>query len=130
MGYYTAYELTISKFDSKYNAYNDTALFKGICNDEDIIAILRNTDFGYGYDYSSVSQLALDEHGGCCESIKGNKIYDELQVLSIMFPNALLALYADGDDSDDKSYMYYHNGKCQYCRGRIVFDEYDRRELI
>ncbi|MCY8191473.1 hypothetical protein MOC62_07625 [Bacillus spizizenii] len=54
---------------------------------------------------------------------------DDMKDISKDFPEALFTLNGDGEESGDVWRKYFKNGKMQTCRARIVFDDYDEKEL-
>lgn len=45
------------------------------------------------------------------------------------YPDILFELEGEGEDAKDNWKAYYHNGKSQICRAKIVYDEPDINKL-
>ena len=103
MGYYTKFEMD----------------FKGNATEEEIIAALKeiNPDY-FNYDVDNLDTLFEEE-------MKWYDATSDMIKLSERFPDALFELSGKGEEYDDIWREYYHNGACQHCQGRIVFDEMD-----
>ena len=111
MGYYTCFSLEVMVADN--SAVHPEAAA--------IIAKLRETNENANY--------AFDQDGATEMDAKWYDYTDELRVFSKLYPDALLVLYGDGENSDDFWYSYFRNGKVQYTPARIEFDEFDEAEL-
>jgi len=111
MGYYTCFSLEVMIADN--SAVHPEAAA--------IIAKLRDTNESANY--------AFDQDGAMQMDTKWYDYTDELREFSKLYPDALLVLYGDGENSDDFWYSYFRNGKVQYTPARIEFDEFDEAEL-
>jgi hypothetical protein len=61
------------------------------------------------------------------------KWYDhhkEMVNVSETYPNVLFILNGEGEERGDLWTKYYKNGKCQECRAKITYDEFDESKLI
>jgi len=56
--------------------------------------------------------------------------HDDMIKYSKKHPNTLFKLIGEGEESGDLWHCYYKNGKKQFCKGEIVYPEYDESELI
>lgn len=111
MGYYTCFSLEVMTADNSV-AHPEAAA---------IIAKLRETNENANY--------ALGEEGEMEMDAKWYDYTDELREFSKLYPDALLVLYGDGENSDDFWYSYFRNGKVQYTPARIEYDEFDPSKL-
>ena len=111
MGYYTCFSLEVMTADN--SAVHPEAAA--------IIAKLRETN-----EYAN---SALNEDGITEMDAKWYDYTDELREFSKLYPDAILVLYGDGENSDDFWCSYFRNGKVQCTPGRIEFDEFDETEL-
>lgn len=120
MGYYTNFELTIHE---------------GVA---DLLAVRDALDKVMDYDHSESPFDIEDEdiHGGGTigKIISGDsmKWYDhdtECAIMSQSFPNVVFKLHGDGEESGDMWDAYYKNGKCQICRAKFVYPQYDPAKL-
>ncbi len=103
MGYYTAFTLRI--LDS---ANQDV---------RPIIAQLRD-------NYPSAN-YALNEDGDFEESCKWYECEDEMKEFSRSHPELVFMLEGDGEESNDQWLAYFKDGQMQYCKGEMVFPDYD-----
>lgn len=111
MGYYTCFSLRVMTADNSVDHPNSAA----------IIAMLREAN-----EYAN---YALTEDGDTEMDAKWYEYTDELREFSKLYPDALLVLYGDGENSDDFWCSYFRNGKVQCTQGRIEFDEFDEALL-
>jgi len=111
MGYYTCFSLEVMNADNSALHPESTA----------IIAKLRDANENANY--------ALNEDGTTEMDAKWYDYTDELREFSKLYPDALLVLYGDGENSDDFWYSYFRNGQMQCTPGRIEFDEFDEKKL-
>jgi len=45
-------------------------------------------------------------------------------------PNVVFEIMGEGEEAGDLWYTYYKNGKMQFCKAVITYDEYDESKLI
>lgn len=60
------------------------------------------------------------------------KWYDhdgDMLAVSKLFPALVLCLEGKGEENGDYWRTYYHNGKKQECRARIIYDPYEPTKL-
>jgi len=104
MGYITRYELSVKNGNtdliSKFVTENDNASY------------------------------ALDENGDSNESCKWYDHEKELKAFSLKHPDALFELKGEGEESGDIWIKYIRNGKCQTCKAKLLFEDYDESKLI
>ena len=111
MGYYTCFSLEVMTADNSAVHPEATA----------IIAKLRETN--------EDANCALNEDGTTEMDAKWYDYTDELREFSTRYPDALLVLYGDGENSDDLWCSYFRNGKVQCTPGRIEYDKFDETQL-
>ena len=102
MGYYTRHEMTI---ESK----------------PELIAVFRE-------DSVSAAYSILDD-GGCYDETKWYDSDQDLKTFSAKHPKHLMILDGVGEDGV-MSRTYAKNGKLQYAKVRIVYDEFDPSKLV
>lgn len=54
---------------------------------------------------------------------------DDMLELSRQFPTVLFTLYGEGESSDDIWVSYYYNGRSQYSKARIEYDDFSEDKL-
>jgi hypothetical protein len=111
MGYYTCYELEVNTEDNLATHPNSS----------EIIARLREENENAFY--------ALDEEGAIQEDAKWYDSEEEMKDFSTKYPDVLFILHGDGEGSDDYWCFYFRNGKAQFAKGRIEYDEFDESKL-
>lgn len=111
MGYYTCYTLDVKTTD---NSAEHSKKFY-------IIEALRKENEN--------ASCALDEEGLTQSDAKWYDSNEELKEFSKKFPDALLVLDGDGENSDDFWIAYFLNGKTQTCLGRMEYGEFDSAKL-
>lgn len=103
MGYYTSYTLEV------------------IEGDEGLIELFRQSDgeavYAIGNDVSSY------------EDIKWYGHEKDLKRFSAQYPEALFKLSGTGEESPDIWIKYFRNGKVQFCKAMITFDEFNANLL-
>lgn len=107
MGYYTSYELSLANIASE-------------AEEEKIINELQEK-----------SSETFD--GGDSEYYVYAKWYslkEDILDISIRFPHVFFFIEGKGEESDDFWRMYIQNGKLQFTRGRIVFEDYDPSKMV
>ena len=99
MGYYTQHELAIIK------------------GSNDLIEELINDCEEAGY--------ALEVNGDCRNECKWYDHKKDLIEFSKKHPDALLELSGVGEEHGDAWKEYYHNGKVQVCKAKLVYPEFN-----
>lgn len=111
MGYYTAFELTVSPIDSSSVISELTK--ERIEREIDLLNVFEhNHDYDVWYGYA--------------------KWYDwekDMLLLSSKFPNILFQLNGHGDSVDDFWIAYFLYGASQFCPGEIVYPDFDKEKL-
>lgn len=72
---------------------------------------------------------ALDTYGDTQGRCKWYEHEEELKAFSLKHPEALFELNGKGEESGDIWIKYIQNGKCQTCKAKIAFDEFDHTKL-
>lgn len=108
MGYYTRYELGISRTSS-------------IAEYESIWQLIE-TDNGE-YDY--IRYAVID--GEQCKWYEHEK---DMKQFSLKFPHVLFTLHGEGEEAGDLWIDYYKNGKVQHCVAKITYENFDESKLI
>lgn len=110
MGYYSNYQLTISRMDgipaSDYEF------------DEFTEALVDLS----GYSFIAIDHTLYDE-------CKWYNHKEDLLALSKKFPQLFLTLYCQGEDGMLWGY-YINNGSYQYVKGEIMYEQYDPNKMI
>lgn len=66
----------------------------------------------------------------CLEDSSWSEEEDDLEKLSLHFPNIVIEVFRDGENDGDKCYSYYKNGRVQHCPIEAKYDEYDESKLV
>lgn len=106
MGYYTQYSLSFDESET-----------------EVVVELEKYAEEDYG-------KWCI--YGAWVGDLDATKWYDhdkDMKELSKKFPHVLFTLEGEGEESGDIWKKYYKNGKCQRCRAKITFDEYDESKL-
>jgi hypothetical protein len=103
MGYYTRYKLSVKK--------GNTDLISEFVSENENAA------------------SALDGNGDSRKSCKWYDHEDELKAFSLKHPEPFFELKGEGEESGDIWVKYIQNGKCQTCKAKIVFDDFDEAKL-
>ncbi|MBQ4817633.1 hypothetical protein IHP72_15365 [Bacillus pumilus] len=103
MGYYTQYEVEMDKDAELVREYVNENFDGNGC----LTAVFNGWDdelkwYGHEVDMRSVSR---------------------------QFPDVLITLTGEGEESGDMWRKYFKGGKMQECRAKITFDDYDEEEL-
>lgn len=77
------------------------------------------------------AEWALDADGSSKEETAWNSEEDDMEAISLKYPDVLFEMYRDGtcNSSDDLAYIYYKNGKKQVCYAEIKFPPFDESKL-
>ena len=59
----------------------------------------------------------------CLESMKWYSYEEDITALSTTMPNATFKLHGDGEDEEDKWYMYFKNGESERCSVIMYYPE-------
>lgn len=100
---------------------------------------------GYQTDYKLIVGLKESEReildrvievsGYSCwdaEHLYGSKWYEwkeHMLQVSAEFPEVLLKLEGVGEETGDMWRAYFKRGRCQYCRGEVVYPPFDESKL-
>ena len=103
MGYYTRYELLVKKGNT------------------DLVSQFVSENENAAY--------ALDDNGNSNESCKLYAHENELKIFSTKHPETLFELKGEGEESGDIWVKYFQNGKCQTCKAKLVFDDFDEDKM-
>lgn len=114
MGYYTRFDMEVTPYPSEEI-------------EKLMIKSLSEISEGYfepngDYHYDFLSDLLS-------ESMKWYDWEKDMTALSKKYPDYLFELSGEGEESGDMWKCYFKNGKSQYCRARIEFDEFDENKL-
>lgn len=71
----------------------------------------------------------IDPNGESSESCKWYEHETDMREMSKQFPNILFTMKGEGEESGDIWRRYYLNGKCQVVQAKLVFDDFDRKQL-
>lgn len=103
MGYYTRYELSVKKGNT------------------DLVSEFVSENENAAY--------ALDDNGDSNESCKWYDHEDELKAFSTKHPETLFELKGKGEERGDIWVKYVQNGKCQTCKAKLVFDDFEEAKI-
>lgn len=79
----------------------------------------------YDTDYGKLSSFI----GGYGESIKWYEHESDMKGFSKRFPDVVLTLHGEGEESGDIWIKYFKNGKMQKVEAQIVFAPFDEGQL-
>ena len=122
MGYYTGYNLTVTK--------RKGSLIEGIERETELeIAkkLCEISDWFYPSDFNETvekSEYPLEELISL-DTIKWYDHYDEMIALSKEFPSLYFELDGAGEDPIDRWREYFHNGEGMHSDATIIFDTPD-----
>lgn len=103
MGYYTNYDLQVPS------------------GEEWLIKELR--------DYSDWSKRAFDHNGDTYDTTTWYDHEREISEFSKLYPDYLLKLYGEGEENSDMWIKYFKDGKVQYSKAVITYDDFDEAKL-
>lgn len=63
------------------------------------------------------------------ERVKWYLWQDHLKEISLKYPEQVLSISGEGEESGDIWKAYAKNGKLQICQAQIIFEEYDESKL-
>lgn len=105
MGYYTHYELTITPK-----------------NEEILNAVIEKTSDCIGW---SEWRYPLKSN----DSYRWYEHENNMKEISKLYPDTLFMLEGEGEDPGDLWRKYFKNGKMQFCRAKITFDDFDESKI-
>jgi hypothetical protein len=121
MGYFTSFTLILKADDPDHiKAVNE--YIENLTSDDE-------AKEGFSSDYISGMYQRLDGVWKSSDRWKWYEHDDDMKILSSEFPEVLFILYGEGEENGDIWRSYYKNGKMKTLTARIVFDEYDPKEL-
>ncbi|HBU90253.1 MAG TPA: hypothetical protein DEB53_03445 [Bacillus pumilus] len=103
MGYYTQYEVEMDK-------------------DAELVREYVNENFDGNGNLTAV-------FNGWDDELKWYGHEVDMRAVSRQFPDVLITLTGEGEDSGDMWRKYFKGGKMQECPAKITFDDYDEKEL-
>lgn len=104
MGYYTQYKLSIK--------VGNTDLISEFVSENE------NADH------------ALYENGETRQECKWYDHEQELKSFSANHPETIFQLNGEGEESGDIWIKYFKNGRCQTCKAKLVFDDFNENKLV
>ena len=114
MGYYTSFNLTISQLDSKPFPESDRKLLSK--------ELERMNVFELG-DFDNPFLSDFDAYN------KWYECEEDMRLLSSKFPTLLFILNGHGEDSEDIWVAYFVDGREQFAKAQIVYEEFNRSKL-
>lgn len=111
MGYYTRHKLDIFKNNSDLTELKIKDL---------TVKELKELD---------VINYALDENLNACDSAKWYNHRDHMKIISEHIRDVVFLLEGEGEENEDIWKEYWLNGKVQFCKAQITFNEYDENKL-
>jgi hypothetical protein len=119
MGYYTSYNLTVTKREGllfeEVGREIEVEIAKKLCAISDWF---ESSDFNKTVkksDYPLAKLIGFDP-------IKWYNHYDEMVVLSTEFPSLYFELKGLGEDYEDMWREYFHNGEAMHSDAKIIYD--------
>lgn len=94
------------------------------------LEVIGQEDFSIDHEKEITLNTDYAEWNSCFEGeIKWYDHTDDMIDYSLKYPNLIFKLMGRGEEEDDIWVKYFKNGKFQYCRAKITFDEYDETKL-
>lgn len=123
MGYYTNYNLTVTKIDKVFEEKVDISAEQQLIISKKLIEI---SDWFEADDLENVLKWDNDNplYGLIYyDEMKWYDHYKDMIELSKIFPELYFELEGRGEERDDIWCEYFHNGEGSHSEARIVFDE-------
>lgn len=111
MGYYTYYTGKVLTDKTKEEAIANA------------IAKLDAFNDGENRQYKTIAEV-ID-----FDSIKWYTCFSDMDEISKMFPDEIIMIHGEGEDKGDLWKAYFKNGKHVVHYAKIVYDEFDEKEL-
>lgn len=93
------------------------------------------TDYDIGGNNEEVIN-AIEEESGytswCSGNLYGAKWYNwkvDVAKVSKSFPEEVITVKGEGEESGDIWKAYFLDGKCQYTKAKLCFEEFDKNKL-
>lgn len=117
MGYYTYYTMEARgiKDEKEYNSIVHALKERELLEDRE------NDKYGI-FDESKYYDDSHYAYFDSCESAKWYDCSYDMMKFSKLFPNVTFKLHGDGEERDDMWNEYFHNGKMEECRARIIYE--------
>lgn len=116
MGYYTTYTLSIEGVMRQDGTLKeiDAAQKELLEKEIEVMGVFDEIgDLEYGYS----AYAKWYDHD------------DDMLLLSRRFPEILFCLHGEGEESEDMWNSYYYDGKTQYCRAVITYEDFNPQKL-
>ena len=119
MGYYTSYNLTVTKHEG--------SLIEEIGRETELEIANKLCEISEWFNFSDLnktiekSDYPLSELIGF-DTIKWYDHYDEMKLLSKEFPSLYFELEGFGEDYGDMWREYFHNGEAMHSDAKIIYD--------
>lgn len=110
MGYYTDFTLEVKELPK--NA--DEKVYYRAIND---------------YIQEHLSFLESWYSGGWSANAKWYDAEEDMKEMSKQFPDVLFELFGNGEETGDLWYAWFKNGKMQYTKATVTFDEFDEQKM-
>ena len=123
MGYYTNYNLTVTKIDKVFEEKVDISAEQQLIISKKLIEI---SDWFEADDLENILKWNNDNplYGLIYyDEMKWYDHYKDMIELSKIFPELYFELEGHGEEPDDIWREYFHNGERYHSEARIVFDE-------
>lgn len=120
MGYYTNYSLTILEGDEYMDITETATTVSG-----EKVEIVRESVYALDRIVNHLSTVFNPFESEC----KWYNHEKDMISASEQFPDYVLELSGEGEESGDIWKKYFKNGKMQICQAEIVFDEFDENKL-
>lgn len=117
MGYATTFNL-------KWSPVNKNSTIPQYELDDLISSAIRTAQ-----DKDSDFMYAIDPEGESVDSCKWYQHEEEVREFSKQFPDVLFTLSGAGEESGDIWKQYFVNGKSQYTKAKLVFEDFDLAKL-
>lgn len=119
MGYYTSFNLTVTKREGslveKIERETEVEIAKKLCEISDWFEPSDFNETVEKSDYPLAELISFD-------IIKWYDHYDEMVALSKEFPSLYFELEGFGEDREDMWREYFHNGEAMHSNAKIFYD--------
>lgn len=76
------------------------------------------------------AECAFDSRGRTNQDCKWYEHEKDMRKFSKKYPDVVFELIGEGEESEDRWKKYFKNGKMQYAKAKIEYEEFDENKLI
>ena len=116
MGYYTSFTVSAVQIDSNSTKIDNPELFDEIKSKLEAIS-------GYSFEGN------LDDELYMWESVKWYECEEDMNQISLLYPDILFVVHGEGEESGDLWNHYHLNGQIQRDVAEIKYEGFSRHKL-